>query len=122
LLDENFPMPLYRRLRLTGYDVEHIIALSQRGLADASIQKRLREEKLLFLTQDADFENLSGVHSSTIIISRIKQNMPIRKRTEIWLKAIETFMAHRPAGKIFDLLDTGELIPILFYDFPIDRK
>jgi predicted nuclease of predicted toxin-antitoxin system len=51
LLDENFPMPLYRRLRMKGCHVEHIIALGQRGLPDVSIQKRLREEPLLFLTQ-----------------------------------------------------------------------
>ncbi len=27
LLDENFPLQLYRRLKEAGYDVEHIIAL-----------------------------------------------------------------------------------------------
>jgi hypothetical protein len=116
LLDENFPMPLYRRLRLAGYDVEHIIALGQRGLPDASIQERLREEELLFLTQDDDFGNISGAHSGTIIISRIRQSLPIKKRTEIWLYSIEKFLVDMPAGKLFDLLETGELVPVLFED------
>jgi hypothetical protein len=31
LLDENFPLQLYRRLLDAGHDAEHIIALSQRG-------------------------------------------------------------------------------------------
>jgi predicted nuclease of predicted toxin-antitoxin system len=116
LLDENFPMTLYRRLRLAGYDVEHIIALGQRGLPDASIIGRLREEELLFLTQDDDFENISSTYSGTIIISRIRQSSPIKKRTEIWLYAIEKFLIERPTGKLFDLLETGELVPVLFQD------
>jgi hypothetical protein len=109
-------MPLYRHLRLAGYDVEHIIVLGQRGLPDASIQERLRDEELLFLTQDADFENISDAHAGTIIISRIKQSLPIKKRTEIWLCAIEKFLVNMPTGKLFDLLETGELVPVIFQD------
>ena len=50
LLDENFPVALYRRLRLAGYDVEHIIVLGQRGLPDSAIRERLRVEEMI-LTQ-----------------------------------------------------------------------
>jgi predicted nuclease of predicted toxin-antitoxin system len=114
LLDENFPMPLYRRLRLAGYNVEHIIVLGQRGLPDASIRGRLRDEELLFLTQDADFGNISDPHAGTIIISQIRQSLPIKNRTEIWLCAIEKFLVDMPAGKLFDLLETGELVPVIF--------
>jgi predicted nuclease of predicted toxin-antitoxin system len=116
LLDENFPMPLYRRLRLAGCEVEHIIALGQRGLPDASILERLRDEELLFLTQDDDFGNILGAYSGAIIISRIRQCSPIKKRTGIWLHAIEKFLVDRPTGKLFDLLETGELMPVLFQD------
>jgi predicted nuclease of predicted toxin-antitoxin system len=56
LLDENFPIQLYRRLQHEGYDAEHIIALGLRGLPDADIRLRLAAEAdLLFLTQDTEF-------------------------------------------------------------------
>ena len=58
LLDENFPLPLYHDLRATGYDVEHIIVLGQRGLPDAMIRQRLALEEIVFLTQDTEFEDL----------------------------------------------------------------
>jgi len=41
LLDENFPLALYRRLREAGKEVEHVIALGQRGLGDDILRKRL---------------------------------------------------------------------------------
>jgi len=47
LLDENFPLPLYHQLRAAGHDVEHIIALGQRGLPDAAIRQRLQNEDIL---------------------------------------------------------------------------
>lgn len=47
LLDENFPLPLYHRLREAGHDAEHIIALGQRGLPDAAIRQRLQSDDIL---------------------------------------------------------------------------
>ncbi|HWB70834.1 MAG TPA: DUF5615 family PIN-like protein [Egibacteraceae bacterium] len=38
LLDENFPIQLYRRLRQAGEDVEHLILSGQRGLPDDAIR------------------------------------------------------------------------------------
>jgi predicted nuclease of predicted toxin-antitoxin system len=122
LLDENFPLQLYRRLLMENCHVEHIIALGQRGLPDVSIQKRLREESLLFLTQDTDFANISGLHSSIIIISHVRQNLPIKKRIEIWFSAIEKFLVDKPTGELFDLLDSGELIPIEFHNISSSHK
>jgi hypothetical protein len=55
LLDENFPLALYRRLTADGEDVEHIITLGWRGASDQRIRDRLVEKHLLFLTQDEDF-------------------------------------------------------------------
>ena len=34
LLDENFPIQLYRRLQESGHAAEHIIALGLRGISD----------------------------------------------------------------------------------------
>ena len=44
LLDENFPIQLYRRLKHEGYDAEHIIVLGLRGMPDADIRLRLAVE------------------------------------------------------------------------------
>ncbi len=110
LLDENFPVALYRRLRLAGYDVEHIIVLGQRGLPDSAIRERLRVEELILLTQDVEFANIRGEYRGTIIISRVRQRLPIQRRTQIWLSAIERFLSERPAGKLLDLMETGELL------------
>ena len=51
LLDENFPLALYRRLTADGEHVEHIITLGWRGASDRRIRDRLVEKHLLFLTQ-----------------------------------------------------------------------
>ncbi len=111
LLDENFPLQLYRRLRAAGRDVEHIIALGQRGLPDSAIQARLQKEALLFLTQDSEFADMPLDCAATIVISQVRQSRPIHERVEIWLRAIEEIVAGRAAEQLFDLLDSGELIP-----------
>lgn len=111
LLDENFPISLYHRLRSSGIDAEHIIILGQRGLQDAEVRKRLAQEELLFLTQDTEFEDMPIDYRATVMISRVRQSLPIRQRVDIWSRAIEGFMARRPAGQLFDLLETGEIVP-----------
>ena len=110
LLDENFPLPLYRRLRLAGYEVEHIIVLGQRGIPDSAIRERISKEELVFLTQDSEFENMPAGHRAIILISRVRQSLPIRRRTEIWFSAIERFIAEKPTGTLFELLETGEVV------------
>jgi hypothetical protein len=111
LLDENFPLPLYHRLHAEGYDVEHIIVLGQRGIRDVELRKRLAEEDMVFLTHDAEFEDVPTGYRGTVIISRVRQGLPIQHRVQLWFNAIQDFMARRPAGKLFDLLETGELVP-----------
>jgi len=110
LLDENFPLQLYRRLHLSGYDVEHIIVISRRGMSDDAIRERISREELAFLTQDSEFEKMPLGHGGMVIISRIKQSLPIEKRTQIWFDALERFLAERPEGKLFELLETGEVV------------
>ena len=46
LLDENFPLPLYHRLREKGYDAEHVIVLGQRGVSDSVLRARLAGDAL----------------------------------------------------------------------------
>jgi predicted nuclease of predicted toxin-antitoxin system len=110
LLDENFPLPLYHRLKAAGHDVEHIIMLGQRGLPDAMIRQRLMAEDLVFLTQDTEFEDVPSTARAVVIISRVAQSRPISQRVEIWLAALGDFLSRRPGGKLFDLLESGEIV------------
>lgn len=40
LLDENFPLSLYHRLRAAGHDAEHIIVLGQRGIPEEFLKTK----------------------------------------------------------------------------------
>jgi len=109
-IDENFPLPLYHRLRSAGYDVEHVIILEQRGVHDSELRKRIFLEELIFLTQDTEFEDMPVNYRGTIIISRVRQSLPIQRRVQIWFSAIEEFLSRRPPGKLFDLFETGKIV------------
>ena len=111
LLDENFPLPLYHRLRKSGYDVEHIIVLGLRGISDGAIRERLASERLVFLTNDTEFEDVGTDIQGLVIISRVPQNLPTQRRVEIWFEALKNFIERDPPGKLFDLLETGQIIP-----------
>jgi hypothetical protein len=112
LLDENFPLRLYRRLGEAGYDVEHILKIGQRGAPDRYIRERLRREPgLVFLTQDTEFEQLSPATCGTVIISRLSQSRPIADRVDVWQRAIQTYLAVQPDGRLFQLLESGEIRP-----------
>jgi predicted nuclease of predicted toxin-antitoxin system len=110
LLDENFPLQFCRRLRLSGYEVDHIIMLGQRGIPDSAIRERISKEEIVFFAQDSEFEMMRGGHRGIVLISRMRQSLPIQKRTEIWSSAVEKFMAEKPSGKLFELLETGEVV------------
>ncbi len=56
LLDENFSLSLYHRLRAAGHDAEHIIVLGQRGIPDSAIRQRLMAEELAVCTHMADVD------------------------------------------------------------------
>ena len=111
LLDENFPLPLYHRLVSAGHDAEHIIVLGQRGIPDAAIRRRLATEHLVFVTNDTEFEDLATDVQAQVIISRVSQNLPTRRRVEIWFSALEVFLMRKPSGKLFALLETGQIVP-----------
>jgi uncharacterized protein DUF5615 len=110
LLDENFPLALYRRLRDAGKDVEHIIALGQRGIADDTLRRRLASEELVLLTQDQEFEDIADDLRSQVIISYVPQRLPIRERVEIWFAALERLAERQPPERLFEVLPSGELV------------
>lgn len=110
LLDENFPLQLYRRLLETGREAEHVIALGQRGAPDAILRDRLVAEELVLLTHDAEFENLPPGCRSQVIVSRVPQRLAIAERVEIWAGALERFARQAPTERLFDLLPSGEIV------------
>ncbi|MCS6859718.1 MAG: DUF5615 family PIN-like protein [Abditibacteriales bacterium] len=112
LLDENFPLRLYRRLRQQGRDVQHIIELGQRGISDADIRRRLQDEELLFLTNDTEFLVLPFDCQSTILLSRVSQSLPLEERVTLWLSAIDQFFAQTWTEQLFEVGNDGILRPI----------
>jgi hypothetical protein len=110
LLDENFPLAFYRRLRDAGKDVEHVIALGQRGVHDDVLRQRLAAETLVFLTHDEEFGDIAADSSSQVIISSLPQRLPIRERVEIWFAAVEKFAERRPPERLFHILPSGDLV------------
>lgn len=111
LLDENFPLPLYYRLRAAGHEVEHIIVLGQRGVPDSVIRQRLEAEDLVLLTQDTEFEEIPTTMRGKVVISRVSQNLRIQRRVEIWFHALQEFIEAPPKQKLFELLETGDIVP-----------
>jgi len=110
LLDENLPLQLHRRLVGAGLESEHIITSGQRGLPDAAIKDRLAVDgDLVLLTQDTEFEGIE-VGFGTVIISRVPQGLPVRRRVEIWFEALSGFAADPPPGQLFDLLPNGQIV------------
>jgi predicted nuclease of predicted toxin-antitoxin system len=111
LLDENFPLPLYHHLRSAGVDVEHVIMLGQRGVSDDKIRQRLLSEELLFLTNDAEFAELSAGSRAIVLISRVRQSRPIRERVTLWFSTVQGILDSHPGHRVLELLDSGDLIP-----------
>ena len=111
LLDENFPLPLCHRLRAAGYDAEHVIMLGLRGVKDSEFRKRLVREELIFLTQDTEFEDVPVDCRGQVIISRVRQNLPIQRRVDIWFNALQEFMTRQRREKLYDLLENGQIVP-----------
>jgi hypothetical protein len=104
LLDENFPLALYRRLAADGEDVEHIITLGWRGASDRRIRDRLVEKHLLFLTQDEDFL-LDEPTEALVVVSRVRQARRLAERVEVWRNAILDLTQNPRPEPRFELMD-----------------
>jgi predicted nuclease of predicted toxin-antitoxin system len=111
LLDENFPLRLYQRLIEQGREAEHIV-LSRRGMRDQEIIQRLQSEELLFLTQDQAFASSAPNCAASVIVSHVRQTLPIEQRVGIWLEAMRQFLAQKWPTKLFEAYDDGQLLPI----------
>lgn len=110
LLDENFPLQLYTRLRKGGAQAEHIL-LQERGIPDSTIRQRLAvDSQLVFLTNDTEFLDLNFECRGAVVVSRVRQGLPIRERIEIWLHGLEPFLAERPPGSLFELIEPGRIV------------
>ena len=111
LLDENFPLRFYTRLQTEGFLAEHLL-LTHRGIQDREVFVRLRQEELLFFTQDEDFVDAVPDCRASIIWSRVSQSMPIDKRVEIRRNAVNQFLAKTWTEKFFELYDDGMIQPV----------
>ena len=110
LLDENFPLGLLRRLHADGFAAEHIITLGWRGAPDTRIRERLRDDQVLFLTQDDDF--LFGpTVAAIIVVSRVKQSRRLSHRIEVWRSAVRELVDTPRTERLFELMDDGALAP-----------
>jgi len=109
LLDENFPLALYRSLTADGEDVEHIITLGWRGASDQRIRHRLFERNLLFLSQDEDFL-LDEPTEALVVVSRVRQARRLAERVKIWRRAILDLTRTPRPERRFELMDDGSLV------------
>jgi hypothetical protein len=111
LLDENFPLQLYHRLRTRGTQAEHIL-LGQRGIPDSTICQRLAvDSNLVFLTHDTEFLDLDFECRGSVIVSPVRQGLPIQERIDIWLRGLDVFLAERQPGTLFELIEPGRIVP-----------
>ena len=83
------------------------------------IRQRLVDEALVFLTNDTEFLEQPTPGASRVIVSRVPQSLPIAERVAIWVRGMRSFMEAPPAGAMFELLESGEILA--WHDVP-DRS
>jgi hypothetical protein len=109
LLDENFPLALYRALVADGEIVEHIIVLGLRGTSDQHIRERLFDKDVLFLTHDEDFL-FDRPTEATLVVSRVRQSRQLAERVEVWRRAVIDLLRTPRLERRFELMDDGYLV------------
>jgi Domain of unknown function (DUF5615) len=109
LLDENFPLTLYRSLKADGEDVEHIITLGLRGTSDQHIRERLFEKDVLFLTHDEDFL-FDRPTEAIVVLSRVRQSRQLVERVVVWHRAALDLIRNPRPERRFELMDDGYLL------------
>lgn len=110
LLDENFPLGLLRGLHADGFEADHIITLGWRGASDTRIRECLDDTDLVFLTQDEDFLFGTPV-GAVIVVSRVRQSRRLQDRINIWRTAIQQLARTPRIERLFELMDSGVLVP-----------
>ena len=121
LLDENFPLPLQRRLAREGLDADHVISVNLRGASDSALRRLLEGQDILFLTQDAEFTRDPPKPPVVTVVSRLPQDPPALERVETWCRAILDYVVRLPAGDLFDLDPDGTLIPWTVHKLKLDQ-
>jgi hypothetical protein len=111
LLDENFPLRLRHLLNERGIDCDHVITLGLRGMSDHDLLALVSAQDLVLLTQDGDFEEMSP-DAGQVVISRLWQGLPIQRRVELWLAAVDVLLRDVPTQKVLEITPTGELRPL----------
>lgn len=109
LLDENFPLALYRSLKADGEDVEHIITLGLRGTSDQHIRERLFEKDVLFLTHDEDFL-FDRPTDAMVVLSRVRQSRRLVERVDVWRRAVLDLIRNPRPERRFELTDDCHLL------------
>jgi hypothetical protein len=109
LLDENFPLALYRSLKADGQNVEHIITLGLRGTSDQHIRERLLDKDVLFLTHDEDFL-FDQPSEAVVVVSRVRQTRRLVERLDIWRAAVLDLTRNPRPERRFELMDDGYLL------------
>ena len=67
-------------------------------------------EDLVFLSNDTEFEDHPADYRAQVVISRVPQRLATPRRVEIWFGALDGFLRTKPAGRLFDLHETGRII------------
>jgi hypothetical protein len=71
--------------------------------------ERLNREDLVLLAQDTEFSSIPPNLRGVVIISRVKQERPIRDRVRIWMRALDEYFEAKPPEKLFEIDDDGTL-------------
>ncbi len=111
LLDGTFPIHLSRRLKDEGMNVERLIVVGR--ATETYITDRLsREDDAVFVTEDPGRKTLALENRGPVIISLVPQALPLEERLEPWARALASFAARRPPGRLFKILEDGQMIRV----------
>ena len=83
------------------------------ALAAAGVLLRRRVGNQVHFQANPDcpiFEDLPADYLAQVVISRVPQRLPTVRRVEIWFGALEEFFKTKPAGRLFDLYETGKIV------------
>lgn len=113
-LDENFPLTFLEHLRKSGYEADHVITKSMRGVSDLEIASYLTSDQYVFFTKDADFLDLLDESETILFVSRIPQTNPLEDRIEYWLEALDQYSSeYKGKGhSFFEITTSGLLEPL----------
>lgn len=72
----------------------------------------MTSDELVLLTNDKEFADWPRFYRGRVIVSRVPQRIKTADRVEIWFGALVAFLATPPPGDRFELLESGEIVPL----------